>query len=207
VSNSVSANYYFYNKLGYAQCHRQKTGSSAYDFRYTTRPQGDWKQMEYPSKRVVSYSFNDRGLAVAAGGFASGVEYEAQGAVRKLTFGNTLVETTAYNSRLQPTAMQLGTAGTPNSTWQLENVYSGTANNGNVIEQRLMLAGVTGWSSPVSTVYRYDAVNRLALASEKPVNGAIRCVRRRRATGASSSITRLQHYPHTFQARIATPTA
>jgi hypothetical protein len=137
--------YYFYNKRGQTQCSRQKVGSAGYDFAYTTTPQGDWRNVVYPSGRAVTTQFNGRGLPLSVGNYATSVTYWPHGAVKQLTLGNQVVETTSYSNRLQADSIQ-AVKGT-NELWKLQNFYCGLegasceSNNGNVVSQKLTVNG------------------------------------------------------------------
>jgi YD repeat-containing protein len=76
-----------------------------------------------------------------------------------LKLGNGLVETTTYNTRFQPTSIQLG------SVMTLGFTYGSTAalNNGNVSVQTI--AG-SGLGSSITQNYAYDGANRLQSFSE-----------------------------------------
>lgn len=171
VGNSVSTNYYFYNKLGYAQCNRQATKEISYDFLYSTTPQGEWGKMTYPSGRTVGATLNDRGLPSALGIYASSVTYWPHGALRQLTLANAVVENTMYNSRLQTSSIE-ALAGSI-SQWKLENFYcpgenpSCASNNGNVASQKLAVPNTTGGTLVSATAYTYDPLNRLLSAVER----------------------------------------
>src|SRR3989454_651589 len=114
------------------------------------------------------------------------------GAIRKLTLGNSLTETTAYNTRVQPCRMNVNSSGRylTNCTDAVPggNVLdlnygfnSGTANNGNVAsiaatrtsdashtstydpENRLIqVDGTPGTCSTATACYVYDALGRRA---------------------------------------------
>src|SRR5487761_2081440 len=67
----------------------------------------------YPSGRMVktSYDGGDRISSVYIQGgttYASALSYAPPEAVASMTLGNGLVETTAYNDRLQPTSIAAG---------------------------------------------------------------------------------------------------
>jgi RHS repeat-associated protein len=171
VGNSISTDYYFYNKLGYPQCSRQQTGSAAFDFLYQTTPQGEWTQIKYPSTRTVNVTLNRLGQPSAVGSYASGVTYWAHGGMKSLPLGNTVVENTGFNSRLQQSTVE-ATVGSV-SQWKLENFYCGTevsscgSNNGNVVWQRLSVPKTAGGTLVLATKYDYDKLNRLQTATEK----------------------------------------
>ncbi len=90
------------------------------------------------------------------GGYASGIEYAAHGAISQMTLGNSLVETTGFNTRLQPTSIAAG------SLLTLGYWYgTGASNNGNLISQTITADGRSYTQS-----YSYDGFNRVAGASE-----------------------------------------
>jgi hypothetical protein len=78
-----------------------------------------------------------------------------------LTLGNNLVETTGFNPRLQALTMNLG------NLWGITNDYGTSSNNGNLMSQQITAQGMTG---SLTHYFRYDALNRLLLASENPTN-------------------------------------
>jgi len=85
-----------------------------------------------------------------------------------MNLGNSLWETTTFNSRLQPVDMQLGTSQGDSSLWQLHMSYSSasiTGNNGNVMQQVISAPGLS-----LTQAYTYDGGNRLHLAAENPTN-------------------------------------
>jgi hypothetical protein len=88
--------------------------------------------------------------------------------------GNNLVNSTSYNSRLQPNAIKLGTASAPTLVLGLFYDYGTTNNNGNVL-------GITASGGGVAFTQTciYDALNRLVTAQEagswSQTNGYDRC--------------------------------
>jgi RHS repeat-associated protein len=180
VATSVSANYYFYNKLGHTVCSRQKTGTSpstTFDFKYTNTPQGEWKEITYPSGRTVASTIDDAARVTEIEGilggntttYASGALYASHGSISQLALGNGAVETNAYNSNLQSADLKLGTTAGGSDLWRLQNGYLATQNNGSIVSQTLSIQG-GGFS--FNTYYEYDGVNRLLLTSENPPNPA-----------------------------------
>jgi RHS repeat-associated protein len=181
VGNSISTSYYSYNKLGFTQCNRQLTGTIAYDFQYTTSPQGEWKTIVYPSGRTASISLNDRGLPTAVDSairsYATGVSYWPHGGLRQLVLGNLLKEQNCYNARLQLSAQRVGTAdfnsACQNQASDLLAIgydFGGSANNGNLHGQTISVpwkdSNGVQHTQTMSQSYGYDALNRLNSASE-----------------------------------------
>ena len=180
VSNSVTANYYYYNKLGQTVCSRQATASTNFDFKYTATPPGEWAQIVYPSGsagaggKTVNTSFDDAGRPVSVSGgasvtYASNLLFAPHGGLTQLKFGNGVTETSTYNGRLQPT--NIAAAKGASSLLSLGYGYTKTSgcngglsacNNGNVMSQTITPPG--SWSASQS--YGYDGVNRLTSASE-----------------------------------------
>jgi hypothetical protein len=111
----------------------------------------------------------------AATAYAASVAYGAQGAVGSFQIGNGLWETTNFNSRLQARQVSLGSCaqtGGPGGPacsedqWWLQNIYSGTGNNGNILQQNIGLPG----GITIPEAYAYDTANRLLVASEQSSN-------------------------------------
>ncbi len=131
--------------------------------------------MTYPVGRVVTTCYDEAGRArlvhngalgaveacdtAATENYAVVAGFTAHGAARDVQLGNLLWERTEYNSRLQATDLRLGTSQGSSDKWRLENGYSLTANNGNVMSQTLAPLNVT-------QNFQYDGVNRLKVASE-----------------------------------------
>jgi RHS repeat-associated protein len=125
----------------------------------------------YPSGKIVNTAYDAAGRVTAVskqggGSYASGITYAPQGAMGFMTLGNNLVEQTMYNSRLQPTTIELGVStANPQSvlgliyTYNTQNLHD---NNGNVLTQTIN----AGSTQIGSQTYTYDAVNRLQMATE-----------------------------------------
>ncbi len=147
------------------------TGDAARAFSYTYNADGTLETQTYPSGLVVAYDYDAAGRFKAVGkntpgatDYAGEMSYAAHGGIKALKLGNGLYETRAYNARLQPTAIRLGTAasGTQRADkLSLAFDYGTTSNNGNVLSQTIGRPGFT-----VTQRYRYDGANRLGLASE-----------------------------------------
>jgi len=101
----------------------------------------------------------------------SSVGYLPAGALRKLTFGNSLTETSAYNNRLEPCRMNVNSSASallnctdavPSGNVQdfSYGFNAGTSNNGNVASMTAIGAQAFNRS------YTYDALNRLATMAD-----------------------------------------
>ncbi|MFY9553322.1 MAG: RHS repeat-associated core domain-containing protein [Blastocatellia bacterium] len=172
VSSSVSSySYDEYDQMGRLKRGKQTTGGVGYSMSYAWDLAGNKTSEVYPSGRTVSTGYDDAGrlLQVSGAGiiYASGISYAPHGSMAAMTLGNSLIESTTFNSRLQPTVIKLGTATNLASVLQLGYEYNTTGqtdNNGNVLKQTITLPG-----SPNAVMiqsYTYDALNRLGTATE-----------------------------------------
>jgi len=166
VSSSASTyTYTGFDALGRATGATQTTSSVAYPFTMTYYPFMGVKDITYPnSNRKFTTGYDNYGRANTLSGqigtnpvrnYVTATSFATTGAVLSQTLGNTLTETRTYNSRLQPTQIQLG------SLLTLGYGYSATQNNGNLATQTITRSGST-WTD----TYGYDGVNRLTSASE-----------------------------------------
>ena len=165
VVNGVSTNSYpCYDALGRATQSSQITDGTTYSFNYTYNADSTLKTQSYPGGGLtVAYKYDSAGRPTKAGRntvgqieFTQSITYKPHGAPDQFTLGNGLVETTTYNNRLQPTQIQAG------SLLTLDFGYGGTNNNGNILSQ-----AITRNAAAVGTQhYRYDPLNRLAIATE-----------------------------------------
>ncbi|MGD9628009.1 MAG: RHS repeat domain-containing protein [Pyrinomonadaceae bacterium] len=152
--------------------HKQTTDGQEYTTGYTYNLSGALVEQTYPSGRVVKNTFDADGAlsqvqskrsSETYRNFANGFVYNAAGAVTAMKLGNGRWENTTFNSRLQPTQIGLGAGAYSQSLLKLEYSYGTTANNGNVVEQKITVPGVT---HPFVQAYTYDELNRLKSATE-----------------------------------------
>jgi YD repeat-containing protein len=152
--------------------HKQTTDGQEYTTGYTYNLSGALVEQTYPSGRVGKNTFDADGAlsqvqskrsSETYRNFANGFVYNAAGAVTAMRLGNGRWENTTFNSRLQPTQIGLGAGAYSQSLLKLEYSYGTTANNGNVVEQKITVPGVT---HPFVQAYTYDELNRLASAEE-----------------------------------------
>jgi YD repeat-containing protein len=171
VSSTASKTGYAYDVLGRTSASTQTTDSTAYNFSYTWNAAGQLASMTYPSTRTLNYCFDSAyqpvGVRTGSGSCTPGTSgvyagngtYAPHGPLKQFQFGNNLWETTDYNTRLQPSAIKLGTSAGSNSLFGSALDYGTTANNGNVLSQTIAGLGVT-------QTYTYDGVNRISSAAE-----------------------------------------
>ena len=172
-----------YDALGRVLESTQTTGGRTYTMAYAYDRAGNLTSQRYPSDRVVDYVYDGAGRIAGArtgidGWYAGGtgdnaVKYEPHGGIKQLLLGNGLWEQRRYNARLQPTRIGLGTTlatGSLTATGPtptaglllLEYGYGTSANNGNVLSQRIRV----GASLNQNQAYTYDGLNRLKTAAE-----------------------------------------
>jgi RHS repeat-associated protein len=187
VSSSVSTtSYQSYDALGRVTSSSQMTDGQTYTMpEYVYDRAGNLKSQKYPSGKVIANDYDVAGRLAGvkyqagsssyyyAGGsslssdtetYPNRIQYSAHGAVSALRLGNGLWEHTAFNSRLQPVQIGLGTSSTDSSKLQLDYGY-GTINknNGNVRSQTISFAGLT---TSIVQNYDYDQLNRLSSFTE-----------------------------------------
>ena len=183
VASSVSTTEYTgFDIMGRVTSSKQTTdgveyGGVANPMTYTYNLAGALTEQQYPSGRVVKNILNQNGnLSIveskknaSAGYFnyAKNFTYSAAGAVTSMQLGNNRWESTVFNSRLQPTQINLGTTQGGTDKLNLVYGYGSTQNNGNVQSQTITVPTVgsnTGFTAIQN--YTYDELNRLKTATE-----------------------------------------
>jgi RHS repeat-associated protein len=156
------------------------TTLQTYSFTYSYDLAGEMLTEGYPSGRTISMSYDVAGRLSNLGGtktgeaaktYAQQFNYWAHGAVKSITLGNSLVEKTGINNRLQLTQVQLGTIANASSVLELNSIYDNDNpnthdNNGNLRKQQIKAPGMD-----VTQTYTYDAVSRLQTAKEEQTVG------------------------------------
>ena len=179
-TNQVSKTAYAsYDALGRVLASTQTTGNRDYTMRYGYDRAGNLASQTYPSGKAVAYVYDGAGRMAGAktgaddwyagGTGTNAVSYEPHGGLRELLLGNGLWEQRRYNARLQSTQIGLGTTKTTGDLTPegsglllLDYSYGTTANNGNVLSQRIRV----GATFNQNQAYTYDALNRLTTAAE-----------------------------------------
>jgi RHS repeat-associated protein len=175
VSSTVSVtNYGSYDALGRIVSNSQVTNGNTYTFSYSYDLAGNLRSQTYPSGRVVETEYDSTGRIAGVkkqgGGYYAGgasadasnrLQYSAHGAITSMKLGNGLWEHTAFNSRLQPTEIGLGTSSTDSGKLQLGYAYGTTNNNGNLQSQTITAPGMS-----LTQSYTYDQLNRLKTFQE-----------------------------------------
>jgi RHS repeat-associated protein len=173
--NGAAGSYQGYDTFGRATVSYQQTvaqgAMQSYQMGYGYDLSGAMTSETYPSGKIVNTAYDAAGRVTTVskqggGNYASGITYAPQGAMASMTLGNNLIEQTIFNSRLQPTTIELGVS-TSNPQRVLGLVYSYNTqnqhdNNGNVLSQTVN----AGSTQIGSQIYTYDGVNRLQTATE-----------------------------------------
>lgn len=188
-SQSTIGNYYGYDALGRVKQNYQKTNDGTRDQTYSFPNYGydlagNMISQTYPSGRILKTEYdqagriagvNNNGSFYYAGGspnsqdatYSNRFSYTAHGDVSDVRLGNGLWEHTAFNSRLQPTEIDLGTSTGSIDRLKLSYDYGTSNNNGNVRSQMITIPTIGGNQGFAATqIYTYDAVNRLRSAQE-----------------------------------------
>jgi RHS repeat-associated protein len=185
VGSTISRTSYGYNSWGNVITSTQTTAGQAYTFGYTYNAAGSLASITYPSGRIITTEYDDagrpknlKGTMGAAEKYYVGnpntapnrIQYASHGGISSMLLGNGILESRAYNSRLQPTQIQAGGLLSLLNCYQTSDSAdcSGLAvqgNNGNVQRQKI----IRGQQQPWVQEYTYDAVNRLASATETGV--------------------------------------
>ena len=182
AGTEVSRTSYAYNPAGQVAESTQTTAGRSYAFRYTYNAAFALVSETYPGGRKISAEFDDAGRSrqiwgqygaaaqIYAGNSNEGIQYAAHGAISSMTLGNGLVETRAYNSRLQPVKIQAGGLLTLLTCYQAGDdsicpaLTSVSSNTGDVQGQKILRGGQS-WTHK----FTYDGLHRLSSASETSV--------------------------------------
>jgi RHS repeat-associated protein len=180
-SSSSNGDYNGYDELGRIVRHVQQTDSVNYLTEATYYLNSALATETYPAvpgasdRRTVSYSLDaaarlsslsSSSTSYAAGASLSSISYKAHGGLDSETLGNSLIHQLSYNTRLQTTAIKLGTSGSPTSVFNLSYDYGTTDNNGNVKSQVNTIGSLA-----ITQTYSYDSVNRLGATVETTTSG------------------------------------
>jgi RHS repeat-associated protein len=182
VGSTVSRMWYEYNALGQITSSTQTTAGQSFEFSYTYTAGGALASETYPSGRVMTTVYDDAGrpkyvkgqngdvTTYYAGNQSNAIQYASHGGISSMTMGNGITESRTYNSSLQPTVIQAGSLLTILNCYQTSDDPTNcgslpvAGNNGNVQRQKITRGGQS-WDEN----YTYDAVNRLATATETGV--------------------------------------
>ena len=174
-ASSSAGNYYGHDQIGQ---NVQKVQVSGTDFTMTASYNlaGGMTSETYPSGRTVNYGYDGAGRMASlnsptitnapVGVSLNNINYAPSGGLLSETYGNGLVHSVSYNSRLQPSTINLVSASTSASPLQLSYQYTSTStsndNNGNVLQ----ITSAIG-TNTFQQEFSYDGVNRLTYAYEQ----------------------------------------
>jgi RHS repeat-associated protein len=177
VNANAATNYTGFDPLGRVVASQQVTAGQTYSFSYTYNLAGSLTGETYPSGRGVTTNYDGANRASAVSGsfngqqtpYVSGETYAPHGAPSFFWYGNQLARTLAYNSRLQLSSSQDAVQNSPTSIlFSVSPGWGGASNNGNLRGETIYEGGPGQLSTltPFNRSYTYDAVNRLASASD-----------------------------------------
>jgi RHS repeat-associated protein len=163
-----------YDAIGRLTASHQVTDAVSYTSGYGYDLAGNNTSQVYPSGKEYRTVFDNAGRTSSVSRYisnafdktyASQFQYTPHGGVSSMSLGNNTAETMQYNSRFQPTMIELRK--TDNSlVLGLDYTYGATsANNGNVATQAIRI-GNGGTTTTINQSYGYDNLNRLHTASE-----------------------------------------
>ena len=176
MSDAAGTEAWSYDAMGRVLTGRRTTGGVAKDTGYTYNLDGSLASLRYPSGRVVknAYSTAGRPTQVTFDNFngtpvgynyLSAATYTPSGAPWTVTLGNGLVETSDYNTRLQPMNQKIASSVlTP--FFHSYSFYDPLGkNNGNVTT-------ITDNLAPGRTqTFTYDSLNRISTAQSAAPSG------------------------------------
>ncbi len=121
-----------FDGLGRVTSSSQTTNGSTWTFpQYQYNLADELTSMKLPSGRVVATAYDSAGRPASLQGtldatkvYASSFSYAPHGAATGMMLGNGLWASTAFNSRLQTTAMNLGITSGSSNIWGLTNSFS-----------------------------------------------------------------------------------
>ena len=106
-----------YDSMGRVTQSTQTTGNSSFHFSYAYNRNGDREWVQYPSGRQVATCYDAAARPAQVQNFAtqtnyvSGVQYAVHGALSQVNYKNGAVESTSYNTRLQPSSIGVSLGG------------------------------------------------------------------------------------------------
>jgi len=178
VASSVSTtNYTLYDLVGRVLASTQTTNGTPYPFTYSYNMLDGLTQEQYPSGRMVNYTYDAGGRVQTvsgtmnsvqtayAGSSTNAITYAPHHALSMLPLGSGITESWSYNDRLQATQMQAGSLITLNFYPCDAGSTACSTNNGNIWREKIQSSGM---SATATQEYRYDTLNRLVVAVENP---------------------------------------
>ncbi len=161
---------------------KQITDGNTYTSRYTYNFAGALVEEEYPSGRIVKNEYESDGDIARIFGsvnstspektFANSFRYASDGKIESLRLGNGLWESAKFNSRMQPTEINLGHGVVSGDLWKLTYEYGELESNGNVSTAKntgnvaRQTVSFNGLAQPFVQSYKYDSLYRLTEAKE-----------------------------------------
>ena len=175
VSYGWISSYTAFDKMGRVTQSSEYSGYGNYPFAYSYNLAGALTSETYPSGRVITTAYDGANRPLSVKGqsgtsqtsYVSSVSYQPQGAPSKVSYGNNVVRTWSYNSRLQPSAWWDAVGDSSSNYLLMENPIQ-WATNGNLSSRSIYAGGPAPMASLThfSQTFGYDTLNRLTSASE-----------------------------------------
>jgi RHS repeat-associated protein len=180
TAGSTAYNYTNWDGIGRVTNADQNTNGQDYPFVLHYMPTVGIQSIQYPnSSRVINTIYDGTsGLAAKVtgqigsnpyyvGDATNSIQYAPHGGIKSMKLGNSLMVTTQFNDRLQPTQIQMGALLSLGYCYRHADCTTTTSpqaqNNGNVLQQTISRTQPTAsWTEN----YTYDPVNRLQTAAE-----------------------------------------
>jgi RHS repeat-associated protein len=162
-----------YNVAGRIVSQKETVGSNTYALSYGYNVAGELTSEQYPSGRIVSYTYDDAGrlstVADQTHSFVTGVAYAAHGAVSALSLGNTAAQNISYNLALQPLSMSVTKGGEVSRfdyKYGAVNQSTGAVDETKNTGQLARIEGYIGTTRQWQQRLSYDILGRLTRAAE-----------------------------------------
>jgi RHS repeat-associated protein len=175
VATPVTTQQFDYDRMGRVLGQTEKIGTTSYPISYLYNMAGQLTLETYPSGRMMNYAFDQAGrLSMITDGlgttYDSGFQYAPHGGRTSETFGNTAVQTVAYNNSLQTKQVKLTMSGAEKQRYDYlygqVNPSDGSVDTTKSTGQIARIDGYTDavrqWDQRLS----YDSLGRLSHVGE-----------------------------------------
>jgi RHS repeat-associated protein len=176
-NGNSTTNFTSFDSVGNVLASNQVIAGQTYSFAYSYNLAGALTSETYPSGRVVNMAHDGADRVSAVTGnlngqqtpYVSGILYAPHGAPSFYGYGNQLIRSLSYNSRLQWSCVQDMLQNSPSEyLWYVCPNWGTTNNNGNLQSVASSEGGPAALSSlpQFTESFGYDGTNRLTSASD-----------------------------------------
>lgn len=173
IGAGESSTSYAHDLLGRVTQSTQTTAGQGYTSTYGYDLAANVKSLTYPTNdRLLAALYDGAGRLTelkdntnpsAPRLYVSSPSYAPHGELASMLLGNSRWEHAAFNTRLQPTEIGLGTSSSDFSFLRMNYGYATTQNNGNVLSHTISRPGLP---ATATQSFAYDDFNRLEAAAE-----------------------------------------